>query len=477
MKKLFLFLGATSIALSSIAQSGKQSSSVKAGGSLTAPQAPAARVMSASERAILKNAANKTTAVSTRWYNYAFEIFDSVLNYNGETGSWSSVIIWNDTAGKVNYTGGMAHNKMVSVGSILHPQYAGFNALYPGEMVLPTTQPYSIDTLQLFGSYNFNPAKSSVVDTLVISLQSGGSNIGVNQWTNASAPSLLAHYGLGAGDSFRCANFVYDSVRNTGAHDPSGTGTAPVVFKYALTSAMWGDTLSNGMWIRNVGLPSTFNVAAGEIVAASISFKSGDASFPTNVAVGDTIEMFNGNYKYNQWRPVVFFRNTGSTSTVIDWANPHYYPSAPWAPLPAGRDWNEGLYKTLPSYLNGWDSSYVPMWAWSTGGGSTASYLQHIALGFKVSCAGCTLNVANVSAIKNINAFPNPASKELTISYSASVATATVTLTNSIGQVVATQTVTGGKATFNTASLATGNYIYTILANGERSTGNVAIAH
>ena len=90
---------------------------------------------------------------------------------------------------------------------------------------------------------------------------------------------------------------------------------------------------------------------------------------------------------------------------------------------------------------------------------------------------GITTNVNMVRSISNVNPYPNPATSQLNVAFGADT-TATVTLTNMVGQVVATQHGVTGKATFNVADLAPGMYIYTIETNGAQvATGHVVVAH
>jgi len=80
-------------------------------------------------------------------------------------------------------------------------------------------------------------------------------------------------------------------------------------------------------------------------------------------------------------------------------------------------------------------------------------------------------------------AYPNPSNTAFAVPFTmAQDSKVVVTLVNEIGQVVATQTVnaTAGqasKATFNTTGLASGVYIYTVEANGDRTTGRISVAH
>ncbi len=91
--------------------------------------------------------------------------------------------------------------------------------------------------------------------------------------------------------------------------------------------------------------------------------------------------------------------------------------------------------------------------------------------------ANPSLGIKNINnSLDNIKAYPNPATNTLNITYTSSTAV-TVTLTNMVGQVVATQNATNGKAVFNTTELPSGVYVYTLSANGEHTTGRVVIAH
>jgi hypothetical protein len=103
---------------------------------------------------------------------------------------------------------------------------------------------------------------------------------------------------------------------------------------------------------------------------------------------------------------------------------------------------------------------------------------------FHLKCATCGtsgISKTDVSSVTAMNAFPNPAANSLTVTFDlVKSGDATVTITNVVGQVVATQTinnVTSGKATFNTASIANGTYTYTVTANGLKSSARVVIAH
>jgi hypothetical protein len=104
-----------------------------------------------------------------------------------------------------------------------------------------------------------------------------------------------------------------------------------------------------------------------------------------------------------------------------------------------------------------------------------------------------SLNFGHVPslAVHNINgngnfvgaAYPNPANATVTVPFTLkNDAAVTITLSNMIGQVVSTQTIAavGGvanKASFSTQRLPAGVYAYTVSANGQQTTGRIAITH
>ena len=92
-----------------------------------------------------------------------------------------------------------------------------------------------------------------------------------------------------------------------------------------------------------------------------------------------------------------------------------------------------------------------------------------------------SLKVENKTAAPRINLFPNPANDQLDISFILnSNANVKISVINTIGQVVAVHNignVSNGKAVFNTSGFPAGVYLYTLDADGARSTGRFVIAH
>ena len=92
------------------------------------------------------------------------------------------------------------------------------------------------------------------------------------------------------------------------------------------------------------------------------------------------------------------------------------------------------------------------------------------------ACTACGVSVAE-NAIANLTVAPNPASDVVNFSFEAnSAATATVTLFDLTGKVVATQTVATSTVTnveMNTTALQAGSYIYNVVAGDKIATGKL----
>jgi hypothetical protein len=412
--------------------------------------------------------AQKTTA-APRWYSYVdyFDLYETDL---ASSIAISAPYLWNDTMAMMAYSGGIwQHNRTVSLGLVTDPAYSGFNnfLFFPGEMKVTSTSGYAVDSIRFFGNYGFNPTKTAVVDTLRVAFVygNGASTADIYQ-ANTTNPAVLPNYGLTTGDTLKNYRLRYDSVTNTAG------GTTRVIRDIILnnsgTSPAWGDTLSTGAYYGRVGLGTAgtgIAIPAGNMIGASISFISGDASFVAHDTVfGSTI-----GYKYNMFRPYVAYKGTTSVA-----AFPTYSPT----------NRNGGMFKTLPDTALGWGGQFIPQWFWTAGGGAAQSQYPYI--DFHIVCASCgvveeEVGVTGIRQITSIEAYPNPTSSELNIPFTLSgKADVEIALANMLGQTVAVtkmQGVSSGKAVMNTAGLPDGLYTLTVTANGNRKTGRIVITH
>ncbi|MCW3123682.1 MAG: C-terminal target protein [Flavipsychrobacter sp.] len=423
--------------------------------------------------------AHKTTGVGKRWYNYGIYMG---LKSQYEVSIGNSLYvdqyfmpIWNDTNVFITYSTGPAHLNMPSTGNVLDPTFVGFNSslLYgTGAMMqVNASNAYSVDSVVVPGVYyggSNATSPTTEVDTLRLVFVSGAGG------THASGDNIFVastsggHYG-----SISFLDIPYDSIVNTAV---SNNGSVAIAGKMDILLKV-GDTSTSKVYAKAYEISPAIPVAAGNWFATSITYKSSEVKPIIHSLPGDTVIGAVAPYtRYNIFRPVVnFWTATDPTTTTS------LLPA--WAPF-VSTDKNEGLFKNWPNYYNGWKDIYVPMWAWSTGGGTGASVLQYTEVGYHLVCPSCAdvnVGVTTIANENSIQAVPNPANNEVNITFAlATTADVKVTLTNVLGQVVATKTISNtatGKATFNTEALSAGVYVYTLTANGETSTGRVVVAH
>jgi hypothetical protein len=482
MKKLFLLLSMCIIALNVVAQ-------------FSQPQAIALHNYLQQKNAAF---AKKTTAAPPRWYNYGNAMDTSANAYYGSYNQNTAICattIWNDTNGKwIDSTHTYRHLTNVCEGAAFDPKANVFNydpdEAYLGQMYITDTDAYELDSIEIFGTYLYNSAKSTEVDTLRLVFMTGKG--GLRASDNLFRDTLLpgTHYGT---DSF--FTMQYDSVKNIGTgNNPAKLypTTTPHYMDILLDNTNRNDTLPGGIWHQAIAVNGStgISVDSANICAVTITYISGDAATKTGILSapipGDTLVgtwLGWGNSKYNVWCPLVAYYATYSgirpTAAFPPYPGPVY--------LPNREDNNLGYWKRLPNYANGWENIFPPTWNQVTGSG--ASVLQYPYISWYVnSCPTCgivmrsTLGLASkVITLNTVKAYPDPAKEEVKITFDFSgAAHVTVSLTNMMGQEVAAKTVNNaaaGNVVFNTAMLPDGVYIYTLLVNGTVTTGRVAVAH
>lgn len=404
-------------------------------------------------------AAKTTTGAYSRWYNYGDYLSTT------STVNFAAMYLWNDTTSRDVYSGTLGNeflfNNMVSVGLVCDPFFSGWNddQLYSGQMKLTSADAYIIDSVFISGVYYRNNARTAPVDTLTIAVAYGdgtsSSNLHYRAIDTSGGRSWIHNeYNV---DSLFYMNMHHDSLNNT--VDTFMGGAAPVVNKIYLSST---DTSS----AYEAVIPVSINVPAGNIPAITLSFKSGDPTY----TFGDTVFWGSGYptpYKYGMFRPILAFLGTNT---------------APIFPVNSKDDLSEGEFRDQ-GYDRVPNGLYRPHWFWynsQTGGASTYQY-PYFAV--HVTCATCSkLGIDDAgSSTTAVKAFPNPANDQVTISFNlAEPSDVTVSLTNILGQEVAvgrSQNTTSGAIQFHASSLPGGLYLYTLVANGVRTTGRVVVAH
>lgn len=402
----------------------------------------------------------KSTAGGSRWYeHYAMvsELTQSMSN--------SLVPIWFDSTVKQNFTSGLGTINYSSVLQVIDPIYftlwddVNSQNVDANDITIEPWDTYEVDSVFFAGAYVKNLNRSAnIVDTLIISVSPTGA--GTSNWpyyyTTAGLDAWASAYVAGSDTLKGWTILDVDSVNRASAV------AGGVMWKVPLFDADRQEDSAGFVSIQTWSLPvmvgstpGTVSIPAGKGVAVTVTFKSGDV-WPLNVdtfseyhnfslyegealGAGQTMPYYTYNYGDRNMSNMMFSTDTGN-----------YYPSV---------------------FIEGWN---------------TTNYRQEFHyIGAHVVCNTCfTLNVndVNANAAVKVSAYPNPAADEVNIKFSLnSSADAIVSLTNAVGQTVATQVVKNAgaesKVTFNTSNLATGVYFYSVEVNGQRNSGRIAVAH
>lgn len=185
------------------------------------------------------------------------------------------------------------------------------------------------------------------------------------------------------------------------------------------------------------------------------------ANFPMDISNGPVV-LDSGSYV-----AVVQTESVPANNSVVLWTTPSLNPNAvPFVGYPGAQanSNNDGAFDFSPNSL---------------AVGTTRAAVMRINFGVVPSSVQNTTSNFELGAAR-----PNPAQSEFFVPVTLKTAAeVSVTLTNPMGQVVATQNlgkVAAGQTTnavFNTSALANGVYFYTVEAGGARTTNRVVVAH
>ncbi len=430
-----------------------------------------------------------------RWYDYVgwTQTEGGILNNSGFGTDIPHIDlpIWQDTTSLWGYLGGSgnpyAGNPFTSVGLGFDPRYPSWNdpGAFPGAIAVTSSDSFIIDSVMVIGWYNRNYTKPTIVDTLVLTFVKGnGSTTANNPASFFTDPLLLSNYGITSGH-LDYLSLGHDSLNNRAGNLSGGTTIsvpASQVYKFPLkvVDTNNSDCYTGTQYPRPAAdHPSepiiNFPVSAGNYAAMSVSFISGDTLPATYLPSGyrDTV-------RYSDGTSILGYKHGGFSMAVayIDYSGVPGFPPYNWG---AG-DHTSGYFKKEGASGAYWGGLYEPNWNLSTVSGTHASKLQYPEIVYHIKCTTCPLDwgppdrITNQTSSAALSITPNPANDELNITLTDNTP-ATITLTNMLGQVVAAQNVTGGHTSINIAALPAGMYVYTLSANGGRTTGRVIVAH
>lgn len=487
MKKLLLLSAAAALSISTFAQSGGRSIVLDGGthpdfgmpysGAKPAPMANPSKNLNHA----FTNSGAKKTLPDPRFYGY-FYFIDQILG-NPFTGSGNLTVlqpIWFDSTILQRFSTGYHTINYLSAANTIDPTANEFNSdtdlvnlvygLSSGAsnlIQITGTDDYYVDSIFVAGTYYLAKPSRTTADSLIISVVPSGNYY---YWTKA-ADGWVSNYTTD--DTLRGYAPTYvDSIHRAALSN--STTDVGQTWTVALDPATMGDAPDpttgsvNVRTFRWAPPNGKVHIPANHTVSVSVTFKSTD-SWIRNV---DSV------YEYNRFMPYWGFE----------------YPS------PGGyMTYQRNTYKNDRNMgdLMFWNDSsqylpVLPIQGFNLPNSKFFLY-EYSAISAQLSCPTCKTiaEVASshdttavntvVGTISGVKAYPNPANDQVRVSYNLSQpSNVTVTLSNTIGQVITSQnmgTTASGYATFNTSTLAEGVYFYTVVANGERSTGRVVISH
>ncbi len=451
MKKTTLLFGASLLALSASAQFKTQQPFFGPSSDQTTHRKGSSFVQG-------DNAAAKTTAVAPRWYNHAQALGTAYgVDINDETLSSLSPV-WPDSSVHFTATGGGMSPygiNWMAFGEVFAPQttlYNGVNSTNRGKLRVTSSDPYTVDSVEIRGVYS---RTRSYDDTLML--------VFVTETATTKAPALTfggntaANHGIDSAVAMLWPASRYQKLLTQISYSISGNSLSSAdTVKIPLTAATFADSTAEG--IHRVRARVAKSIVANGKVMMSITFKPG-TSYTANTPITD----------YNFFS--LLSHETEQDGFVV-------YPVT---------DQNMSYMAYKDSTNNSVNSTlyyFIPTIAYNGTGTSNFNPEIHD-ISWKVSCPSCVaVGVADVAAGLNIGeAYPNPARTKVTIPVSVkSAAVVSVSLSNTLGQVVARQSLNSAagqtqNVVFATEALANGVYIYTVEANGERVTNRVVVAH
>lgn len=404
--------------------------------------------------------AGKSSASGGRWYSHV----SMVDLYNGNSSQWWLWPIWYDSTVRQVFNTGLGTINYISAAQIIDPIYFTMfhdeNINDPNGIDITSWTPYKVDSISFSGVCIRNESRpTTIVDTFILSV-SPSSTSTTNQYsyyyTNVTTDAWAGNY---AGtDTLK--GFTIHRNNTDIANRASNVG-GRVIWKVPIDDAMRQVPDGSGnvtVQTFNYPVPGMCEIPAGYGVAMTVTFKSGDVVPVPNV---DTFSEYHNFLMYScealgsgQMMPYYYYlmADRNSSNLMFGSQDSAYYPSV---------------------FIEGWN---------------TIAFRQEFHdMAAHVVCDDCPLlsvKDLNKSILETVTLYPNPADNEVNINFSMSAdANATISITNSVGQEVAKQSVKGvkakqvGTAKFSTANMASGIYFYTVEANGQRKTDRFVVAH
>lgn len=371
----------------------------------------------------------------SRWYNYG-DAMDLIM---GGVGELNANYLFPDTTILVDYSTVYAGTWIHKIADVFDPTVYFFNdgTNYPGELFLPKTSTYTLDSMEVYCIYSRGVKTPTAVDTLLV------------QVAVADFPGPFAYFGPTSPVSINLSTDTVMFVDLAYTQATNSFGVNPHTdFKIPLTEAFANDTLASGLNVAK--LAPGLSIGANQHFYVSVSFIPGYTWTP-NV---DTIDQF------NRMRFLSLDENPGLFPTYTK------------------HDWNVSYILPADVRLNnagGWNGSYIPSFAYMGGASNTYSYIHH---SIYYKCTGVT-GFDYVSVPENetetvlADAYPNPvnANSSMIIPFNTNDVNASLIITDLLGQeVMKFNKISDGKVVVNTNGLNAGIYFYTLVSGKNTTT-------
>ena len=447
MKKILLLLAAGAVGFSANAQQLQTKSAVF---NNTGAKIPVERTVTIPKRAASSTAVAAKGTAAPRWYSYATDI-DAL---NGNTMQGFVIPMWFDSTVQQTFTSGAGSVNFAAAS--LDYDLVRFNvfnnsALHLNEMMVRATDTITVDSVSFAAVYEQNTNRpSTVVDTLIISVapSTGRYTLTKQQYT------WVAPYIPNKDTLYAFTAFNVDSVNRAAFSDVAGVNR--IMWKMPLTAAMRDTGFNSKIFtfaVPNGGL----KMVGANMFSATVAFKSGDTWVPNVTNIEDR----------HRWMPI---SAAMGTNTLM----PYYY-----------YDYNDRNTSSLMFTTD--TSTFLP--AVIIEGINTTNFRDEFHnIDVHILCATCPpiTGINDVaSSLSNVSdVFPNPAMNDATVKFTVNqAADVSVTVANSVGQVVKTQSLgkyganqTAG-ARINVSNLSNGVYFVTVTANGQNVTKRLVVAH
>jgi hypothetical protein len=360
------------------------------------------------------------------------------------------VPIWQDSTVLQEFTAGLDAINFSSMAEVFDPiHFTMWNdtLIFPSTMMtVSDTDAYSVDSISFSGALRRGSGNRplSVVDTFIIS-------IAVNSFpylSEACNGSFFANNYINCMNYDTLKGFTIDSADVDSVERSLLASNGAIVWKIPIVDSMRHDTTVMDQFSFEV--PGGLQVPAGYGFAVTVTFKSGDI-WPVNV---DTFSVYHN------------FMGVSGEGFGQQGPMPYYYYSH------SDKGMSNLLFSTVPHayypviFVEGWNSLYFKH--------------EFHDISAHLGCNSClTIAQRQAASVENRaklqtrhSAYPVPASDEVNIVFTlGDDSKAIVSINNSLGQKVATQTAMSipnveNKVVFNTSQMPAGVYFYTIEANG-----------